>query len=360
MKLVKYLFLLIFIITAGTATYIALIDASFVLDKKIKIKSPQELVFNQVNHLKNWKNWADTTDYKIDSFFDTQTNDAGARVEWEESESGISGELTHKKVEKLSKITQKAVVQQNYGTANYLLTWAFEKEKDTTIVSLKIEGELDYKGKIGTLLSGKKLSQEIEDRTQKSLEQLESIIKNKMGKYSIEIDGTQQTLGFYYIFKTIAAQNNPEVLAEKRNEAAKELHQFLKNRGIRASGDLFMLYNEIDQENNSVIVSFSLPIKERLKIIDKKSEILLGLFPGREVLKGTLKGDYKNISKLWEATQSYMRKNNYVEDKKSWPYETFIKTNEDYENPAKEETELYIPIIRKQHKSSGYSQLKTQ
>ena len=57
MKILKYIFLLIVLLSIGGSVFIATQKSNFKIKKFIVINSPKSAVFNYINDYKNWQNW---------------------------------------------------------------------------------------------------------------------------------------------------------------------------------------------------------------------------------------------------------------------------------------------------------------
>src|SRR5699024_1872024 len=125
----------------------------------------------------------------------------------------------------------------------------------------------------------------------------------------INVDGVKTTADRDYIYTSESLKNEPETIAENQMEQTEKLRSFLENQNRKAKDSPFMIYNTIDRAHHNVIVSFALPIQinNDIALEDAAKNILMGTQERQRVLKGTLKGDYQNIPKLWEALNTYLK-----------------------------------------------------
>ncbi len=343
MKIIKYFLLLIFVILIGGIVYVALLDGQFTANGQLKIKAPRSLVFQQINHLNTWKNWA--TGVQIDSSSKKVTGE-GASISWRQDSTATTGEIITTSVIHYATLKQKGTAQQKIGSATYQLIWNFDYDytHDSTLVSLQIKGNLDYWAKVMHVLKGKPLQPKLQPLIKENLHRFKAYILHTMAVFSIHIDGIAQTQPKTYIYSSLATRNKPEIIAEKRKKVLKKLRDFLSKNKIKDSGAPFMLFNTIDHQHHNVIITIGIPITQPIQYTDSTNSILIGSLPAHRVIKSTLKGNYKNIAKLWEAIKVYMLKNNLQVDETAHPYEVFRLSSKASLNPADWVTQLYIPI----------------
>ncbi|HLS29236.1 MAG TPA: GyrI-like domain-containing protein [Flavobacteriaceae bacterium] len=349
MKLLKYFLLLILIILVGGAAYVALIDGKFTYNENVELKAPRDLVFQEINNLKNWESWSDFKNNDMQLHYSEKTTGDDAFFTWKNKESNIAGDLINTKVERSSLIEQKGNFEERIGSTSYRTKWDFNKEGDTTYVYLEINGKLDFKAKAFRLFKGDSAQKHFDSRIQKNLNRLKEEVIKKMEVYSINVDGVKTTAGRDYVYTSQSLKNEPESIAKNRLEQTEKLHSFLENQSRKAKGSPFMIYNTIDRAHQNVIVSFALPIQidKDIELEDTEKNILMGTQESQRVIKGTLKGNYQNIPKLWEAINTYLKNNQLEQDSQAKAYEVYKVTRQETENPAEWITELYVPIKKR-------------
>lgn len=346
MKILKYLLLLIIVVLIGSAVYISIIDGHFYIEKTIKIRAPKNLVFKQVSELKNWKNWVSLENHKkhLEKSITKNSKGKGAFLTWQEDSLNIHGKLKTTSIIHYSSINQQAFLEKSFCKTDYQIFWTFKNNNDTTSVSLEIKGKHNFWSKALNIINDNTPVEELKPEVEKSLEGLKKGILKRMKVYSIHVDGVGYSKTKDYIFTPRAAKNKPEILEDKRNKALQELGKFMKINHLKKTGPAFMVFNSIDLNHGNVIISIGIPIAEKEISENSDSNILVGTLSKRHIIKSTLKGDYKNIPKLWEATKNYMQKNNLIMDEEMHPYEVFKISNQDSKNPADWVTQLFVPI----------------
>src|SRR5699024_1307499 len=142
MKIIKYLFFLILIIAAGTAAYIALLDNQFKLEEQIELNAPRQLVFEQDSNLKKWDSWSAISSNTAGMSVDTTLG--RHHLSWKNDSTGTAGRLKITQTRHYSSLRQEARTKSSVGTINYQINWRFDRNNDSTTVSVKIKGNLDF------------------------------------------------------------------------------------------------------------------------------------------------------------------------------------------------------------------------
>ena len=167
-----------------------------------------------------------------------------------------------------------------------------------------------------------------------------------MKVYDIHVDGITQHSGGFYMYSTTASKNNSKMLSNKMAEILPSVLQFMNTNNISVSGAPMTVYKEVDEQNNTVIISSGIPTNSRV-ITPIDSEILCGFMESQQVLKVTLKGNYNNLPQAWRVAEEYIEDHNIEKTPNAEPFEVYITDPEEYPNPADWVTELYIPVQQK-------------
>lgn len=348
MKILKYLFLLILITILGLVAYIGLQDGQIEISKSRKLKAPQELVFNQVADFENWNNWAQIYQLASNTHIANPNNLQDAKLQWEIDSLNMNGSINNVEVTKLSSIQQTLDINRKMENAHVQVRWNFSHEADTTSIDLRMEGKFNFWVKAKSLFLKNQEFSKYDEKTELSLSHLIESIEKEMSIFSINIDGVKTNPATNYLYQSFASKNNPEILSIKRAETIDLIHHYLLNQNAESDAPGIMLINQIDKAHNNVIVSVGVPVSDALPQPEEETELLIGELPEQRVIKGTLKGNYHNIPKLWEAISVYMSKNKLEQDPESPTYEVYKITKQSEENPANWITELIIPLKEEQ------------
>lgn len=335
MKSLKYIFFLVLTLFIGTSIYVATLDGNFDVKQTRFMKAPVEVAFNNVNDFKNWEYWSPwiELDSTIVVSYPEITSGVGASFTWSGKE-GLGSLKT------ISTITNKEIIQQiDFGSdSKPKVYWEFKKVKEGTEVTWEIKGTNTFREKIYWLINGG-----IEKKTtpiyKRGLELLAQQLQKEMDIHSIDYKGIVYYGGGYYLYQTIACKN--EVAAKKMTEMFPVIINYMAENKIEASGKPFTLNHEVDLENNTVLFSTCIPVKEKIITEDP---ILTGYLAPQKTFKIIFNGNYKFLPASWPTFYKTLNDQGYTEIKKGFSVEIYTTNPSDSENPANWLTEIYIPI----------------
>lgn len=343
MKLFKYLFFLILIVLIGGSIYVATLDGDYQVEKSIVIPAPQKMVFNEVNNYKNWENWdpwlEKASQNKIT--YPEKTSGEGASFAW--VGSSPTGHMVTQEVKPYSTIIQNRITSHTFGKVNRHFYWRFKTEDNGTKVTWGVKGEQSFMEKAFQISKDSSLSQRMAPFLTKGLAGLKREILKKMKVFNVHVDGVTQYGGGYYMYSTTASKNNATALGSKMSKIIPDVKKYMEENNIPQNGSPLLVFNKIDKRNGSVIFSAGIPTPSQV-VTPGESSILCGFIESQKTVKTTLKGNYTNIKKAWEAANDYIAKNNLEKTPDSTPIEVFVNNREEKPNPANWITELYIPV----------------
>jgi effector-binding domain-containing protein len=159
-------------------------------------------------------------------------------------------------------------------------------------------------------------------------------------KFDITVNGITEYGGGFYLYKTSNANNNniSSVMAQQFGS----ITSYMAQHSIGFNGMPLTVYQTMNMEDGTVIMSNGIPVKEKIDTSDS-TDILCGYIPKTKVLKTTLKGNYTNLSQAWKTAMAYVAENNLVPSEEK-PFEIYTNDPADFPNPADWITEIYIPI----------------
>lgn len=338
MKSLKYIFFLILIAIIGLAIYIAVQPNEFEVSRTRAIKAPASVIYKNVIDFKNWEAWSSwiEADPDMKITLPEQTSGIGGSYTWQDKD----GVGTMKNIET---VTNKSITQQmqfaDFPSSD--VSWDFTPNEDgKTNVTWTISGkDLPFGFKaFATFMGG--MEKQIAPHYERSLEKLDSIVQESMKVYTININGETEYGGGFYMYKTTSATsaNISQIMSKQYGE----IMSYMAQNNVIANGMPFTIYNEMNAENSSVIMSNAIPVRDKVNV-DRASEVLCGYIPKTRVLKTTLKGNYTNLPEAWKATMAYLAKNN-LEQSNLKPFEIYTNDPGKFPNPADWITEIYIPI----------------
>lgn len=341
MKILKYLLFLLLIIFIAGSIYVATKDGKFTTESSRVINAPAPMLFREVADLSNWKSW--NAWREIDGINMDVTGEASGQdgaINWQ-AEDIRDGRIENASVIPFSKIEQNLMMQTIIGEAEGRIIWTFEPEGEQTRVSWKLEGEQSFKDKLAFTVQDEDLAEVFHPLLEKSLENLEQNVVQKMEAYTINVEGVTQHGGGYYMFTTTASR-----MGEVSSKAASMIEQvkiYMNQNNISISGEPLIIYNQRDDSNGTTIFSTGIPTPSQV-ITPSGSEILNAYLEPQKVVKTTLKGHHKNASEAWESTYRYIENNNLIVNAQGQPFEIFITDPTKVDNPALWVTEIYVPV----------------
>lgn len=348
LKVIKYLILLILLIIIGGGLYITISNRDYDITHEVKVKTPRELAFNTVKNFDSWKNWINIDQKNIDLSFSESKDSDRSYLIWKDKMHQTEGQISTKAITHYSTVIQKANSKDGLAEITYKINWKFEENKDTTKITTQISAHPNFFTKINMLLSTDKTKVFIDTTSLTSLSRLKAYILNKMAVYKITIEGVNHLPTKYYTYKTEASANSPATIDKKREEILESVAHQLEASQLTPKGAPIMVYNSIDETHNSLIFSAGYPVSSDSTSVKTNDRSLINTIGGQAYLKGTLRGDYNNIPKLWEKIRVYIEENDLTEKENAKAFEILKVTSHESKNPAERVTELYVPIQEKE------------
>jgi len=338
MKFLKYLLFLLLIAIIGTVIYIAVQPNEFSVTRLRTIKAPASVVYNNVIDFKNWEAWSSWVEKDPSTVITLpeKTEGVGGSYSWEDKD----GVGTMKTIET---VVYESIKQQmqfaDFPSSD--VNWTFmPTENGSTEVTWNIAGhDLPFIFKMFSVFMGG-MEKQIGPHFEHGLEKLDNIVVESMKVYSININGITEYGGGFYLYNTTNASNTN--ISNIMGQQFGSIVTFMGQNNISINGMPFTIYQDINMENNTVIMSNALPVNEKV-IITGDTDILCDYMPKMKVLKATLKGNYTYLSKAWKNTMAYIAEKG-LEQTNYKPFEIYITDPGDFPNPADWITEIYIPI----------------
>lgn len=335
MKSLKYIFFLILIAIIGSSVYIATLDSSFNINTSKFIKVPTSIVYKNINDYKNWKDWGPwyEMDATIVASFPEKTSGVGASYSW----TGADGNGSMKT---LSTIENNEIIQQiDFGSGSTPeVYWKLTKVEGGTEVIWGMKGNNTFSEKIYWLINGG-IEKNMLPMYKRGLELLELQLLKEMDKHSVVYKNEVDYGGGYYLYQTISCRN--EDAAKHLQKMLPEIADYMATNHIQASGKPFSLNHQVDFENNTVMFSVCVPVKER---IITEGTILTGFLAPQKTFKAIFKGNYKFLPTIWPEIYANLEEGGFEAIEKGFSFEIYSIGPEDTENPTEWLTEIYIPI----------------
>jgi|TARA_R110002020_G_scaffold63136_1_gene168364 effector-binding domain-containing protein len=345
MKILKYLFFLLLIVVIGGAIYFATKDGSFDVAETKTIDAPAEVIYNNVKDFKNWEDWGPwmSEDPDMEITYAEKTEGEGASYSWTSDVMG-DGAMRNTKVIPNKEIEQIIVFNTPLGDSESDVYWKFEEGEaaGTTDVTWGMKGEQSFLEKVFMSFQSEDFETTLRTMYGNGLTNLDKVVTETMKVFSVNVDGLAQHGGGYYMYNTTSAKQSD--IGMKMGDMMGQVMGFMQANNIQTAGMPFTIYNNIDDNNGSVIFSACIPVRDRV-ITPEGSTVVCGFMEPVTALKTTLKGNYDNLSAAYTKAQEYMAQNNLTPHPTANMFEVYVTDPGDIPNPANYVTEVYIPVL---------------
>ena len=335
MKAFKYIFFLLLILIIGTSIYIATLKGDYDVKANLKMKVPAEMIFNNINDYKNWATWGPwhELDETIVASYPENTSGIGSSYTWT-SKEGMGS------IETISLEKNKELIQQiDFGTGSTPeIYWELNQVGDSTEVVWGMRGEKTFSEKAYWLVKGG-IDKNLQPMYQRGLVLLEQEMLKEMDVHSTEFKGIVDHGGGYYLYQTVSCKN--EKAEEEMQKMYPQIFEYMAKNNIEASGKIFTLNHQVDLENNTVMFSACVPIKER---IITEGNILTGYLKPQKTFKTIFKGNYKFLATVWPTIYKQIADKELTPVLKGYSFEVYTINPNDTQNPAEWLTEIYVPL----------------
>ncbi len=336
MRILKYIFLLLLLSLVALTIFIATQKGDFTVERSHVIKAPKNTVYQFVNDLRNWEDFATwiTEDDAVTVSFSEKSIGNGANMTWDSQTS--SGSI----VTLLSKENDSILQKMDYDGSESSVVLRLKDTLNGTKVTWKSQGKMSFTMKVMAVIQGG--IDKIMGRVyEKSLEKLEKKLVFETNTYNIKVIGLSTKSGANYLKQTFTSKltsvyKNAYIVFNK-------LNTFCINNGIETNGKPFLLFHTYNATTGLAQISFCIPTKNRI-LTSSGSDILSGTLEPFEAIKTNLIGDYTHISKAIQQSNAYIVKNKVIVSPNFSHLEVFKINKADVKNPSKWETEIYVPL----------------
>lgn len=338
MKILKNIILILLIVFVIAAVYLATLDGSYEVSKTRLIKADPEVVFNDLNDFRNWKEWGPW--YEQDStilvqYADQTIGEGGAYTWTSDLEAG--GSIKTVEVVQPEQIKQEIVFETPFGDMKSDIYWKLNQVESGTELTWGMKGELPFFSRF--MANG--MEDQLGPMQERGLELFDENIQRKLKIYSVDSVGVVDFSGGFYLYLSTSSKINQ--MNSKLSDMMKKIEEFMSKNGIRVTGSPYTIYHKFDQENGTTMFSVAYPIQER--IITTDSDILTGFMDRGTYLKTILKGSYNNLEEAWQKGMfDASNLKDYTMKEDGEPFEIYVNSTENTPDPSKLITEIYIPV----------------
>lgn len=336
MKILKYLFLLLFLSFISFSVFIATQKGNFNIERSKIIHTSKTDLYHYVNDYQNWGDFMafmveDTT---LKTHYPKNTIGKGAKCVWEGKDG--KGTIQTFSVKENDSITQK----MDLDGSEFNTTWIFKDTLNGTKVTLKSSGEMSFSYKIYTVLHGG-VERIIGGLFEKSLANLDTSLDYEINTYKIKVNGLVRKLGTPYLKQSFTSKISAVV--KNSRIVFPKIMTFCEQNDIEINGKPFIIYHTYDEKRGLAKISLCVPIKEAI-ITSEGSDILADELTSFQAIKTSLYGDYSHTEEALKKSKAYINQKVITLDSKFSHLEVYTISKAHIKNPSKWKTEIYFPI----------------
>jgi effector-binding domain-containing protein len=295
------------------------------INQSIVMKAKPEVVFRQVNSLKNWKNWGpfELSDPSMKSVYSGPETGAGAKHTWTSANKGQGSMLILQS--EPYKFIQSQLEMGSSGKA--FDEWTFTQKGDSVEVNWTVKvHSLSYPfGKyFGAFLGS--IMQPMQD---KGLKKLKEVVESSPIPVPMDIVQLEEQPSIIVYDSTLYKN-----MSEFMQKCMTELMVFMKESKIQASGPAFTMYENWDT-TTYIKMRIGFPVPDEVK---ERGVVSYYLRPGGPALKAVLIGPYEQLNRAHEEIALYFSEfklpysslpvwEEYVTDPSKEPDQSKIQTN---------------------------------
>ena len=338
MRILKYIFILLFLFLIGLTVFVITQKGDYDVIRTKIIKSNKSTVYSFVNDYKNWEIFYPIAkNQNIDFNYSNHTAGKGAFLSW--TSQNNSGKINTIYSKENDSIFQKMSIDDCLSDV-YIV---FKDTLGQTKVTWRTKGKMSVFSKITHFLKGG-IESSLGDISEKTLENLDKSLDYEINTYSIKINGLASVSSKYYIGQTINSKSN-KVVKNVGILVPKMLDFFEKNQ-LKISGKPFVKYNKTDYYKDIINLSICVPIKDSVFIM-QGSDVFSGKLESFTAIKITLTGDYSHLKEAQNKGIAFIAKNKLKQNFSIPVMEVYTKSIKDVKNPSQWVTEVYIPVFPK-------------
>ena len=337
MKIVKYVFLLIFLVVVAITVFIATQEGKYDIKKERVIKVPRTVLYNYINDYRNWENVGILTGNDTTAIFaySQKLSGPGAAMSWTKGSS--EGRIETVRLHENDSILQKATIDD----LDSEIAWGFKDTLAGTKVTVRYKGELTFTEKAYAVLKGG-VENNIEETLEKGLSSLNTFLVHELSIFDIKINEALITkTGKSYLGHAVTTKIAD--IGKKTSEILPKLLNFAKENKIAMNGMPFLLYKKMDIQQGTASYLICIPLKTAI-FTAPGSEFEGGEITPFKALKVTLRGDYSHLTKAWAAARRHILVNGLQENTTGQYLEIYTKGIQQTKKPSGWITDIYIPI----------------
>jgi effector-binding domain-containing protein len=299
------------------------------IESSIQINASPEIVFEQVNTLKNWDNWSpwQNSDSTMDISYNNVTSGIGASYIWTSKSSG-KGKITIADSRPLNYVQ----VDLDFGTnGKALSSWKFKKEAKGTFVSWSFDNnKLKYFERYFIVFFKKNMLTTFKEGLEKLKESSEELRLNRISEI-IETDLPQRNALIIIDSSTI------QDFDQKMANTFGKLMNYLDRRNIGPTDKPFIIFLKMNRQGLNKF-AFGFPIAEKTW---SWQEYQFNRMDSCKAIMVKHWGKYGS-DKPFKALDNYLIEKNLLLD--GYPWEVYINGPKTEPDTSQWLTEIYYPV----------------
>lgn len=292
------------------------------------IKAPANLVFEQVNNLKNWEKWSPfQEDSTMKHEYQGPELGVGSKMLWTSENNGDGSQTITESIPYSFIKTDLDFMEQ--GTAFSVYT--FEQQGDSTIMKWSTD-MLDLGYPLGRFM-GLFMNGMMQPYYKKGFENLNNLLA-AMPKIEINIQELEKRNAL--LIKDSAMVND---IGAKMGELFGELSTFMASNKLETAGYPYCIYYSWDY-SKPFVMECALPVTG--KVTKTSGRIQFREFEPTKVAKTVHMGNYESTAKAHESINNYLAVNKI--EIAGFPWEVYVTDPTTEPDTNKWVTEIYYPI----------------
>ena len=334
MKILKGILIFIAVIAIILVAITFFLPSKVAMERSTVIDSTPEMLFDQVNDLKNWEAWSPWHQLDPDMNVEYSSEEPvgeGSWYSWSGNDQVGSGKLTILESNPHSRVRSEMLFM---GTEDpSYADMIFEETEGGTKVTWTFDAEMSGSGKWFGLMMDSFLGPQYE-RGLDNLDSVATSLPEKMPVADVEEFELDNTWYIGYIIET-----NMDGISESSNYARGlgAVDDFISEQGIEPTGAPRSIVHKFEPE--SVVMEIAIPVGDSIAVPDS---LTLGKIPAGRALKMKHRGNYMNLSNTWDAFEDYNAANQVVP--RWYPYEVYVTDPGTEPDTSKWVTEIVYPV----------------
>lgn len=312
------------------------LPSSLKIERKVNINASSDIVFHQVDELRNWKNWAvwaekDSTIYSKTGAYSVPSSGVGSTFSWISENNDVgAGSLKITKSQPFDLVE----LSLDFGTGDVLSYWNFQQKEDGLEVVWGIN--FDFGFNPITKWFGLFLEDDLSADLEKGLQNLKKYAENYPKINSGIV--TKLFIDKPQWFLSIRDSVDGREIATIHSKLFTEIGLYMEQNNIADDLPPLVIYHY--WSDTLVDVEAGLLLQDSVGV--NSNRIKLNKIKIGNVVMATHYGSYDRIPETYFSINEWMRKNEVQVIGSPW--EIYIVDPSIEQNPDKWVTEIYFPI----------------